>query len=231
MRSMTACIAAPHDRGRFVRAVLAGEAPQPLSDLGVQRLEPSGHITSVSREERFHLLFTEHYPAVTRFVRTRGHGSSDAEDLIAGTFEAAWGQMDTLPEGRAALLWLLGVARNLSRNAMRTSGRDASFLNGVPTTTLSSTEMPIEDRASSAEVMSALARLRPVDRDLILLVAWDELSPSEAGQVLGLRPMIARSRLHHARQRMRGLMETPAHGTPPAPVPASMTRQEDGHAH
>ena len=67
--------------------------------------------------------------------------------------------------------------------------------------------MPIEDRAASAEVMGALAQLKPVDRDLILLVAWDELTPSEAGQVLGLRPVTARSRLHRARQRLSALLQ------------------------
>ena len=62
-------------------------------------------------------------------MRTRGHGPADADDLIAGTFEVAWRQMDKLPEGREALPWLLGVARNLSRNARRKSQREAAFVN------------------------------------------------------------------------------------------------------
>jgi RNA polymerase sigma-70 factor, ECF subfamily len=195
-----------------------------------QRSEPAGHITSVTREARFDALFEEHYRAVARFVRTRGHGPGDADDLIAGTFEVAWRQMDKVPEGREALPWLLGVARNLSRNARRKSRREASFVNELSTVTVPWAEMPIEDRAASADVMGALARLKPVDRDLILLVAWDELTPSEAGQVLALRPVTARSRLHRARQRLSALLAestASASGTPPMSSPTSEPNQEE----
>jgi len=176
----------------------------------VQRSRPSGHNLSVTREEHFRTSFEEHYRSVARYVRTRGHGSADAEDLIAATFEVAWKRMDKVPEGREALPWLLGIARNLSRNAQRKSKRETSFVNQLSTVTVPWAEMPIEDRAASAEVMAALAQLRPLDRDLILLVAWDELTPAEAGEVLGLRPVTARSRLHRARQRMSVLLEESA---------------------
>lgn len=196
----------------------------------MQRSDLSGHKDCVSSasyvtpEERFETTFDAHYRAVARYLRTRGHTAADADDLIAGTFEVAWRQMDKLPPGREALPWLLAVARNLSRNHRRKSQREASFLNGVGPVTLPWAAMQIEDRAASAEVMAALAQLKPVDRDLVLLVAWDELSPSEAGQVLGLRPVTARSRLHRARQRLSALLEgstASASGAVPASLRAS----------
>lgn len=159
-----------------------------------------------ARERRFEEIFEAHYRAIARNLRTRGHDAADADDLIAGTFEVAWRQLDQLPPGREALPWLLTVARNLSRNARRKSQREAVFVEGLAPVTVSSTEMKIEDRAASAEVMAALAQLKTIDRDLVLLVAWDELSVAEAGQVLGLRPVTARSRLHRARQRMSALL-------------------------
>ena len=200
----------------------------------MQRVTPRGHNPSLTREERFRASFEEHYRAVARFVRTRGHGSSDAEDIIAATFEVAWKRMDKLPEGREALPWLLGIARNLSRNAQRKSKREASFVNELSAVTVPWTEMPIEDRAASAEVMAALAQLPPLDRDLILLVAWDELSPAEAGQVLGLRPVTARSRLHRARRRMTALLkesDAPASRSAADSSPRSVSPQEDSRAH
>src|SRR4051812_29470227 len=48
----------------------------------------------------------------------------------------------------------------------------------------------------------ALRSLPAVERELLLLVAWEQLTPSEAGQVLGTPGGTARSRLHRARQRM-----------------------------
>jgi RNA polymerase sigma factor (sigma-70 family) len=198
----------------------------------MQRAGRSGHNTHVTREERFDASFEENYRAVARFVRTRGHGPADADDLIAGTFEVAWRQLDKLPEGREALPWLLGVARNLSRNARRKSQREASFVDALSATTVPWAELPIEDRAASAEVMGALAQLKPVDRDLILLVAWDELTPSEAGQVLGLRPVTARSRLHRARQRLSALLkESTASASGAVPASPSTFMSSEGGSH
>jgi RNA polymerase sigma-70 factor, ECF subfamily len=212
--------------GRPARSTRRAHASGNFCD-SPQRLEPSGHKTSViteecaSAEERFEATFEEHYRAVARYLRTRGHSAADADDLIAATFEVAWRQMDKLPRGREALPWLLAVARNLSRNAHRKSRREASFVDGLGPVTVPWTNMRIEERAASADVLAAVAQLKPVDRDLVLLVAWDELSPAEAGQVLGLRPVTARSRLHRARQRMSALLQESA-GPASAAVPASL---------
>ncbi|HXO07260.1 MAG TPA: sigma factor-like helix-turn-helix DNA-binding protein [Solirubrobacteraceae bacterium] len=52
------------------------------------------------------------------------------------------------------------------------------------------------------EIRRALDALSANDRELLLLVAWDGLSPAQAGSVLGLTPAAARSRLHRARRRL-----------------------------
>ena len=80
----------------------------------------------MTREARFRALFDEHYPAVARYVLSRGHQAADADDLIAATFEVAWRRLEKMPAGREALAWLLTVARNHSRNARRRSARERS---------------------------------------------------------------------------------------------------------
>ena len=43
-----------------------------------------------------------------------------------------------------------------------------------------------------------------------MLIGWEELTPSEAAEVLGISPFAARTRLHRARRRLRGrLAEEP----------------------
>lgn len=56
-------------------------------------------------------------------------------------------------------------------------------------------------------MLRAMAGLGDEERELLLLVTWDELSPSEAAKVLGLSQIATRSRLHRARRRLRGLLE------------------------
>jgi RNA polymerase sigma-70 factor (ECF subfamily) len=49
---------------------------------------------------------------------------------------------------------------------------------------------------------AALARLNDADRELLLLIAWEALSPAEAATVLGIKPATARVRLLRARRRL-----------------------------
>jgi RNA polymerase sigma-70 factor, ECF subfamily len=49
---------------------------------------------------------------------------------------------------------------------------------------------------------AALARLNDADRELLLLIAWEALSPAEAAAVLGIKPATARVRLLRARRRL-----------------------------
>ncbi len=53
----------------------------------------------------------------------------------------------------------------------------------------------------SPDIDRALASLEPLDREALLLVAWEELTPKEAAESLGIRPATFRVRLHRARRR------------------------------
>ncbi len=187
----------------------------------------------MSHEARFRELFRDHYPAVARYVLARGYQAPDADDLIAGTFEVAWRRLDAVPPGRDAVPWLLTVARNLSRNEHRKTLRELSLMDRVPVCAAVSAETEADRRAEWAGLLRALEQLRPVDRDLILLVAWDQLTPSDAGRVLGLRPVTTRSRLHRARQRLAALLqegpcaESVSLAAPPATTIPTIRIEED----
>ncbi len=53
-----------------------------------------------------------------------------------------------------------------------------------------------------------MGELAPDDRELLMLVSWEGLSPAEAAKVLGLSALATRSRLHRARRRLRAQMTT-----------------------
>jgi RNA polymerase sigma-70 factor (ECF subfamily) len=52
-------------------------------------------------------------------------------------------------------------------------------------------------------VRDALAALAPRDRELLLLVEWEGLTPAEAAAVVRRPPVAVRVRLHRARRRFR----------------------------
>ncbi len=127
--------------------------------------------------------------------------------------------------------WLLAVARNLSRNAERKLRREQSFQHDLASLPTSEDEADVEGRLEWEGVRIALGQLRPVDRDMILLVAWDGLSPSHAGSVLGLLPMTARSRRHRARQRLAALLDQEGIAAPRASTdcPECFGSSRSGH--
>lgn len=161
----------------------------------------------MSDETRFRALFDQSYPTVVRYAYNRGHRGPDAEDLVSATFEVAWRRLADVPDGEDATPWLLVVVRNLSRNAGRRARRHGVLIEPWAEPEHVVGLGGLEDSVAAREqLLGALAALKEIDRELILLVAWDGLEPAQAGEVLGLRAGAARSRLHRARNQLAGLL-------------------------
>ena len=157
-------------------------------------------------ESRFRALFVASYPALARYARHRGLDRDEAEDLIASTFEVAWRRGDIVPDGDEALLWLYKVAFNQFRNLTRRHqrDRDLSLRLRVPEEVA---PPPEPGQFTFESIRRALNQLTDNDRELILLVAGEGLTPTQAGVVLGCGAVAARTRLHRARRRLAGLLE------------------------
>ena len=161
----------------------------------------------MSDESRFRGLFDRTYPAVARYAYNRGHRGPDAEDLVSATFEVAWRRLHDVPDGDQATPWLLAVARNLSRNADRRARRQRILFESLAEPEDVAARGEVEDSiAARQQLLGALAALKEIDRELILLVAWDGLDAVRAGEVLGLRAGATRSRLHRTRNQLAGLL-------------------------
>jgi RNA polymerase sigma factor (sigma-70 family) len=170
----------------------------------------------MDRQARFRELFESTYPVLSGYGRHRGVAGQDLEDLVSATYEVAWRRFDAVPRGDAAVPWLLTVALNHLRNHRRKVQRDRDLLERLPAPTPAA---DIADRLDPGaydwrEIRRALDHLSDSDRELVLLVAWDELSPSDAGVVLGISAGAARTRLHRARVRLGDLLgrDAPAAG-------------------
>jgi RNA polymerase sigma-70 factor, ECF subfamily len=154
----------------------------------------------VDPETRFRALFDVAYAPLYRYARHRGLTGADAEDLVAQTLEIAWRRLDDVPAAEP-LPWLYAVAHNLWRNQVRRDRRRhellARFRASPPAADCSDPAA-----AEPGVLRAALASLSHDDQEVLLLVAWDGLSPAEVAVVLGCSPVAARTRLHRARSRL-----------------------------
>ncbi|MGH2858856.1 MAG: sigma factor-like helix-turn-helix DNA-binding protein, partial [Solirubrobacteraceae bacterium] len=117
------------------------------------------------------------------------------------TYEVAWRRFDRVPAGDESIAWLLAVARNHLRNHRRRIIRDRDLLTRLPAPAHSDPS-GVCGGADWQDVRRALGALRTGDRELLLLISWDELTPAQTAVVLGTSSGAARARLHRARRRL-----------------------------
>ncbi len=196
---------------------------------GCNAFAVSGHIVVVERRLRFELLYAKHAPAVKAYVLRRAD-TSIADDVVAEVFVVCWRRFEEIPID--PLPWLLGVARRVLSTQRRGERRRVALRDRLAQTAGSSVgqapgelvgEVPgglagdepgglidaiprpgdgaLASLADGA-LATAIARLSDRDRELLLLIAWEGLSPAEAASVLGVKPATARVRLLRARRRL-----------------------------
>jgi len=152
---------------------------------------------TASDRVRFEAAFEAHHRAVLAYALRRVATASDAEDAAAETFAVAWRRVDILPEPEAALPWLLAIARRVVANQRRSGAR--RFRLGLRLRA-EARERTVGQESGDPPI-EALERLRPDDRELLRLLAWDGLTQAEAGVVLGITANAVAIRLHRARRR------------------------------
>ena len=166
--------------------------------------------------DRLDALWRDHAPAVVRYARRRVM-PSEVDEVVAETFVVAWRRIDDVPD--YPLPWLLGVARGVSANLRRAARRRDALHERVTAAseTARAPDRGIGDDELSEALGAGLARLDEKDRELLMLVAWDGLSQSEAAVAMGCSRGALAVRLHRARRRLRAEV---AHRTDEPTAPA-----------
>jgi RNA polymerase sigma-70 factor (ECF subfamily) len=203
---------------------------------------------SMERRVRFELLYGEHAPAVKAYVLRRAQASV-ADDLVAEVFMVCWRRLDELPA--EPLPWLLGVARRVLSTQRRGERRlvalhrrlaESGVAVGATSSTVETPSPAVGSLSPAAGTLSpardsfgaggalrgALEQLSESDREVLLLIAWEGLSPTQAAAMLGVKAATVRVRLHRARRRLaRALVREGSHqGEGGEPLPCTPLTME-----
>jgi RNA polymerase sigma-70 factor (ECF subfamily) len=152
-------------------------------------------MTTTRDEERFRGIFA-HLGAVTAYAARRG--SRDPEGVAAEVMTIAWRRLPAVPADDP-LPWLYGTARNVVYSEARSRRRTA------PAETEAIVSAPVL-LGLDPELDQALRGLRDSDREALLLVAWEDLTPAQAAAALGITPTAFRVRLYRARRRLQAAL-------------------------
>lgn len=162
---------------------------------------------SLSEPERFSELFDAHATVIHRYAARR-LGPDLADDIVSETFLSAFESRRRYDQSRAdARPWLFGIASNHIGKHRRT---EIALYKAYVRSGVHPAEPGAEERAdtlaANRPLAQALLALEARDRDVLLLVAWAELSYGEVADALKIPVGTVRSRLSRARKKVREWM-------------------------
>jgi RNA polymerase sigma-70 factor (ECF subfamily) len=175
--------------------------------------EDDATIIAVSRREpaRFAAIFDRHAVHIRDYLARR-LGRQVADDVLAETFLQAFRRRDRYDTARAdARPWLYGIATNLARQHQRAEVREYRLRAGVvpepaPEGHADRVAAQVSAVAMRRCLAEALAELSVNEREVLLLIAWEDLSYDEVARALDIPIGTVRSRLHRARHHVRGAL-------------------------
>ena len=153
-----------------------------------------------ARDARFDACFRQHYARVLAYALRRLRDRAAADDAAAETFLVAWRRLDDLPDD--PLPWLLGIARHVIHNELRSSRRRDRLAARIGVQPERREDPAGETSPATDQALCALARLCERDREVLLLTTWDGLDHKRAAVVLGCSRGTFAVRLHRARTRL-----------------------------
>ena len=166
---------------------------------------------STREPDRFAAVFDRHAAHIHRYLARRV-GREVADDLLAETFLVAFrkrGRYDG--SHRDARPWLYGIATNLVGQHRREEVCRWRRVRDPVAGPFDQSERVLGDltaRSIRPLLTEALAELADRDRDVLLLVACEDLTYEEVSRALCIPVGTVRSRLHRARAELRQRLMT-----------------------
>ncbi len=152
----------------------------------------------------FLVLYERHCDPIFRFCRRMLGSTATAEDVTHDCFVAIMTQPLRFDPARASLrTYLCAIARNLSLRRLQAEGRVVAEEEGdEPTVERQVLDELLEDEMAQA-VQSAIAALPALQREVVILVEYEERSLAEAAEIVGAEIGTVKARLHRAREGLR----------------------------
>lgn len=148
---------------------------------------------------------TQWVPRLRRYARALARNRDDADDLVQDTLERAWTKAG-LWRGVADMCpWLLSIMHNLHVDGIRrTRVATIELDDQTPEVGVAATQ---GDRLAVRDLQAALDLMPLEQKQVLLLVALEDMSYADVARTLGIPIGTVMSRLSRGRGRLRELMQ------------------------
>ena len=143
-------------------------------------------------------------PSLRRYARAMLGDRATADDLVQDTLERAWSRLSQWRAGSDMRAWLFGIMHNLRVDQLRRST--------LPTHSIDEDDFEVPTRPTQTDKLevrdleSALNQLPDEQREVLLLVALEEMTYAEIAATLNIPIGTVMSRLSRGRERLRVVM-------------------------
>ena len=147
-------------------------------------------------------------PRLRRYARALAGDRTAADDLVQDTLERSWSKLHLYRRGTNLRAWMFTIMHNVFVNQLRAMRPSVPLDDEMPELTQPARET---DTLVLRDLDAAIRRLPPEQREVLLLVALEDMSYGEAAATLGIPIGTVMSRLARAREKLRAMMS----GLPP----------------
>lgn len=144
-------------------------------------------------------------PRLRRYARALAGNRDDADDLVQDTLERAWAKSGLWHGVTDMRAWLFSIMHNLHVDGIRRPRVSTVELDDE------TPEIPVAptqgERGAVLDLQAALDQLPIEQKEIILLVALEDMAYADVAKTLGIPMGTVMSRLSRGRERLRALME------------------------
>ena len=150
---------------------------------------------------------TEHIPRLRRYARALVGDRHVADDLVQDTLERAWNKFYLWRPGSDLRAWLFTIMHNVFVNQARRRRYESEELTDeTPAAAVRATQ---GEQLELRDVDRVLSSISPEQREVVLLVAVEQLTYEEVSRALDIPIGTVMSRLSRGRERMRQALGGP----------------------
>ena len=129
----------------------------------------------------------------------------DAEDITFDTFIRCFKALKSFDPTRSFSTWLFSIAHNVVIDFLRKNKQEYEYLDERHSIKDDFVQ-EYEKKKKLEKIEKALAKLPPIDREIVVLFHKEENSYQEISEILNIPVSTIKTRLHRARKKLRELV-------------------------
>ena len=162
----------------------------------------------------FERFYDRYRSRLARFISRLTWRNDVVEEVINDTMVVVWQRADSFRGGSRVSTWVLGIAYRTTLKHLRRLARrpEEELTDAAMPADLERPDTALFRRQGNERIRLALDKLSPEHRTVVELTFFNDCSYQEIAEIVGCPENTVKTRMFHARRRLKRLLRTPEIG-------------------